>query len=63
MKAVNLDTNALLKKLDDVILAKQDANAEDLSAEFAKARSALRTHQEILDFDPEVPTQAPKVQP
>jgi hypothetical protein len=63
MKAVNLDTNSLLKKLDDVIQAKQEANATDLSAEFAKARAALRTHQEILDFDPEVPTQAPKVQP
>ncbi len=63
MKAVNLDTNALLKKLDDVIQAKQDANSADLSSEFAKARAALRTHQDILDFDPEVPTQAPKVQP
>lgn len=63
MKAVHLDTNALLKKLDDVIQAKQDANSADLSSEFAKARAALRTHQDILDFDPEVPTQAPKVQP
>jgi len=63
MKAVNLDTDALLKKLDDVIQAKQDANAEDLSSYFSKARQALRTHQDILDFDPEVPQQAPKVQP
>ncbi len=63
MKAVNLDTDALLKKLEDVIQAKQDANAEDLSSYFSKARQALRTHQDILDFDPEVPQQAPKVQP
>jgi hypothetical protein len=63
MKSVNLDTDALLKKLDDVIQAKQDANAEDLSSYFSKARQALRTHQDILDFDPEVPQQAPKVQP
>lgn len=63
MRAVNLDTNALLRKLDDLIQGKQDANAEDLSSYFNKAREALRTHQDILDFDPEVPTQAPKVNP
>lgn len=63
MKAVNLDTDALLKKLDDLIQARQEANAEDLSSYFSKAREALRTHQEILDFDPEVPAQTPKVQP
>lgn len=63
MKAVNLDTDALLKKLDDLIQSRQEANAEDLSTYFSKAREALRTHQEILDFDPEVPPQAPKVQP
>lgn len=63
MRAVNLDTSALLKKLDDLIQDKQQANAEDLSAYFNKAREALRTHQEILDFDPAVPPQAPKVQP
>jgi hypothetical protein len=63
MKAVNLDTQALLKKLDDVIAAKQSTNAEDLSSYFAKAKQALRTHQDILDFDPEVPPQTPKVQP
>lgn len=64
MRAVNLDTNALLLKLDDLIQGKQQANADDLSSYFDKARQALRTHQDILDFDPEVvPPQAPKVNP
>lgn len=63
MQAVNLDTDALLKKLDDLIQFKQQANTEDLSSYFSKAREALRTHQDILDFDPGVPPQPPKVQP
>lgn len=63
MRSVNLDTDALMKKLDDLIQDKQNANAEDLSSYFEKARQALRTHQEILDFEPEAAPQAPKVQP
>jgi hypothetical protein len=63
MRAVNLDTTALLKKLDDLIQDKQQASAEDLSSYFKKAREALRTHQEILDFDPAVPPQPPRAQP
>lgn len=63
MRAVNLDTTALLKKLDALIQDKQQATAEDLSLDFNKAREALRTHQEILDFDPTLPPQPPKVQP
>jgi len=63
MRSVNLDTEALMKKLDDLIQDKQNANAEDLSSYFEKARQALRTHQEVLDFEPEATPQAPKVQP
>ncbi len=63
MRAVNLDTTSLLKKLEDLIQDKKQASAEDLSSDFNKAREALRTHQEILDFDPTAPPQAPKVQP
>lgn len=63
MRAVNLDTDALLKRLDDIIQDKQAANAEDLSGFFDKARQALRTHQEVLDFEPTGVPQAPKVQP
>jgi hypothetical protein len=63
MRGVNLDTEALLKKLDDVIQNKQASNAEDLTSFFDKARQALRTHQEVLDFEPETVPQPPKVQP
>lgn len=63
MRSVNLDTDALLKKLDDVIQDKQTTNTEDLSSFFEKARQSLRTHQDVLDFEPEGVPQAPKVQP
>ena len=63
MKSVNLDTDALLKKLDDLIQDKKSDNAEDLSSFFNKARQALRTHQEVLDFEPEAVPQVPKIQP
>jgi hypothetical protein len=39
-------------------------NAEDLSSFFNKARQALRTHQDVLDFEPgALPLPAPKPQP
>ncbi len=63
MRSANLDTEALLKKLDDVIQNKQSTNAEDLSSFFNKARQSLRTHQDVLDFEPAGAPQAPKVQP
>jgi len=63
MRVVNLDADVQLKKLYDLIEDKKTANAEELSAFFDKARQALRTHQGVLDFDPETGPQTPKVQP
>lgn len=63
MRSVNLDADAQLKKLNDLIEDKQLANAEDLSSFFDKARQALRTHQDVLDFEPEPIPQTQRVQP
>jgi len=63
MRAVNLDAEGQLRKLTELIEDKKTANAEDLAAFFDKARQALRTHQNVLDFEPEAPVQAPRVQP
>lgn len=63
MRAVNLDADAQVKKLYDLIEDKKSANAEDLGKFFDQARQALRTHQDVLDFEPETAPQAPKVQP
>lgn len=63
MRGVNLDAEGVLKKLTDIIEDKKTANTEDLSAFFTKARQALRTHQSVLDFEPEAVPQPPKVQP
>lgn len=63
MRSVNLDADAQLKKLNDLIEDKQLANAEDLSSFFDKARQALRTHQDVLDFEPETIPQTQRVQP
>lgn len=63
MRAVNLDAEGHLRKLTELIEDKKTANAEDLVGFFEKARQALRTHQNVLDFEPEPPTQAPRVQP
>jgi hypothetical protein len=43
---------------------KEKANAEDLSDFFNKARQALRTHQDVLDFQPDkIPDLPVKPQP
>lgn len=64
MRGVNLDAEAQAKKLYDLIEDKKQANAEDLSKFFDNARKALRTHQDVLDFQPEaLPPQVPRVQP
>lgn len=62
MKAVNLDADATLKKLDELLRQQQEqVNASDLTGLFDQARKALRTHQNVLDFEPEAP--APTIQP
>jgi hypothetical protein len=53
MGSVNLDADAQLQKLNAYIDEKQQQNATDLSAFFDKARKALRTHQDVLDFEPD----------
>ncbi|WP_395753086.1 hypothetical protein [Prosthecobacter sp.] len=55
MGSVNLDADAQLKKLNAYIDEKQQQNASDLSSFFDNARKALRTHQDVLDFEPETP--------
>lgn len=62
MSAVSLDTDAQIKKLQDYIDQKKQQNADDLSSLFSQARRALRTHQEVLDFEPE-PVTVPKTAP
>ena len=59
MAAVNLDTDKHLQKLYALIDEKQQANAEDLSSFFDQARKALRTHQDMLKFEPEQPKLPP----
>lgn len=64
MGSVNLDADAQIQKLHAYIDDKQQMNAEDLSSFFDKARQALRTHQNVLDFEPDsIPLSAPKPQP
>ncbi|MBB5037758.1 hypothetical protein [Prosthecobacter dejongeii] len=63
MRSVNLDADAQIKKLTELIEDKKLANAEDLSSFFDKARQALRTHQDVLDFEPAELPQTPRVQP
>ncbi|MFM7606004.1 MAG: hypothetical protein ACKO8Z_12525 [Prosthecobacter sp.] len=52
MNAVSLDADAQMKKLQDYLDDKKQQNPEDLGALFNQARKALRTHQEVLDFEP-----------
>ena len=64
MASVNLDADAQIQKLNAYIDDKQQMNAEDLSSFFDKARKALRTHQDVLDFEPDAaPLPTPKPQP
>lgn len=62
MRGVNLDADAQIRKLNQLVEDKKLANSEDLSAFFDKARQALRTHQDVLDFEPENVPQQPGVQ-
>lgn len=54
MRAVDLNTNEQIQKLHALIEEKDAANQQDLSEFFTKARQALRTHQDVLQFEPEV---------
>jgi hypothetical protein len=53
MSAVGLNGDEYVKKLYALIDDKNQANAEDLSKFFDQARQALRTHQDVLDFQPD----------
>jgi hypothetical protein len=64
MGSVNLDADGQIQKLQAYMDDKRQMNAEDLSSFFDKARKALRTHQDVLDFEPDAPQlPAPKPQP
>ena len=62
MGNVSLDADAQIKKLQDYLDEKKQQNPEDLTTLFSQARKALRTHQEVLDFEPE-PGPAPSNKP
>lgn len=53
MAAVQLNAGEQVKKLYALIEGKQQANTEDLSTFFDQARKALKTHQDVLKFEPE----------
>lgn len=55
MAAVNINAESYTKKLYALIDEKQETNREDLSRFFDQARQALKTHQEVLDFQPDRP--------
>ncbi len=61
MNAVNLNADEQVKKLYALIEEKNSDNQQDLSEFFNKARQALRTHQKVLQFEPE--TTLPPVVP
>ena len=64
MGSVNLDADGQIQKLQSYIDDKKQMNTDDLSAFFDNARKALRTHQDVLDFEPDaVKLPAPKPQP
>ena len=53
MQAVNLNADEQVQKLYRLIEEKDGANQQDLSEFFNKARQALRTHQDVLQFEPD----------
>ncbi|MEZ5387487.1 MAG: hypothetical protein R3F13_18400 [Prosthecobacter sp.] len=55
MAGVNLDADKQIQKLHAYIDDKEQMNREDLTSFFDKARQALRTHQDVLDFEPDAP--------
>ena len=63
MANVSLDADAQIKKLQDYIDDKRQQKPEDLRSFFDQARKALKTHQEVLDFEPDSPTGGTKPQP
>ena len=64
MASVSINAETYTKKLYALIDEKQDANREDLSKFFDQARQALKTHQDVLDFQPEkLPDLPAKPQP
>jgi hypothetical protein len=64
MASVGINGDEYVKKLYSLIDDKNQANAEDLSKFFQQARQALRTHQDVLDFQPDrVPDLPTKPQP
>lgn len=54
MRAVNLNADEQVKKLHALIDEKDAANQQDMTEFFNKARQALRTHQNVLQFEPDV---------
>ncbi|MDB6139020.1 MAG: hypothetical protein JWO94_2092, partial [Verrucomicrobiaceae bacterium] len=64
MASVSINADSYTKKLYALMDEKQQASAEDLSQFFDQARQALKTHQDVLDFQPErLPDQPGKIQP
>ena len=63
MANVSLDADAQIKKLQDYVDDKRQQKPEDLRSFFDQARNALKTHQEVLDFEPDSPTGGTKPQP
>lgn len=59
MSAVSLDADAQIKKLQLYIDDKKQQNTADLTSLLNQARKALRTHQAVLDFEPEAPLPGP----
>jgi hypothetical protein len=51
LKQVNLDSAKLISRVDELLQKKQPQ--EDLRDLLNQARKTLRTHQEVLDFEPE----------
>ncbi len=61
MAAVSVNAEGFTKKLYDLMAQKAEANKEDLGQFFEQARKALRTHQNVLDFQPpQQPEASPK---
>lgn len=64
MASVNIDADTQVKKLYALIDDKQQATKEDLGSFFDQARKALKTHQDVLKFEPEnLPTPLPSPRP
>ncbi len=63
MAAIRVNTDEQIKKLQAFIDDKEAAKPADLTSFFDQARKALRTHQDVLKFEPEnlpLPPQPPR---